>query len=267
MKMIRTLGFVLSVTLSTAAADFNGIRAFYQATYSAEDSALNGRLRELSDMEEGVKALTADEVNVLLPLAQRCWHSERATIREAGVALLVPISLRSDSTKLLEPYIDDLAPLLTVEGTRKATVYLFGATQPTASPKALVYLIRHLSDKGNSADELRMTAAAILGSRPTGVDAIHQVLDAIEQRPEFKIKGEVIQMLGLYRITNDEALRFIRSGLTGEDRSLRQASIGAIDHLPQDVRGAFAMDLLRVANDPTEAPEVRSRASSVLAGQ
>ena len=98
------------------------------------------------------------------PLAQRCWQSSRPGIVEAGFGLLILVSLRLDSTVLLEPYIDDLAKLLTSpsERVRGSSVYILGATLPWASPRAVAYLVAHLSDIHNSSEELRMAVAAIL---------------------------------------------------------------------------------------------------------
>lgn len=254
------------VICPAVAADYNQIKSFYESVIRTDDSALAEKQVALSAMEDDIKALTPDEIRLLLPIAAGCWRSERSTICGAGLVLLVPISLRPDSEALLEPYVESLIGLLTAPepGIRKGAVYLLGATQPAASFEAMTALIAHLSDQKNSADELRMNVAAVLGSHPSDAGTIHAVLAAVEQRPEFKIKGATIQMLGLYTIINDKALGFIRSGLSGDDRHLRESAIDAVERLPKAVRSTFRRDLQHITDDPSESPEVRSRAAPVL---
>jgi hypothetical protein len=251
------------------AADLRQIQEFYRTVLQSEDDSrllVPGTPFPPGVEDDGIKALSAQDAETLLPLAQKCWQSPRAGVVRAGFGLLIMVSLRPDSSKLLDPYVDDLAKLLTApeQGVRGSTVYILGATLPKASPRALAYLVAHLSYKNSSSEELRMTAAAILASRPSAAGTVHLVLTAVEQRPEFKLKADVILALGLYRITSEEALEYIGSGLTGQDRTLRQASIGALEQLPKEARGRFIPDLQRIAGDPDETPAVRSSAESVL---
>ncbi len=139
MKNALSVGLLLSVSLCRG-ADFKQVEAIYQSILSSNDDSSIPSVKELRSqgMEDSIKALTSAEIQALLPLAKQCWQSPRKGVRTEGLSLMLGISLRPDSTKLLEPYLDDLATLLTSpeESVRKPVVYLLGATNPTASPKA-----------------------------------------------------------------------------------------------------------------------------------
>ena len=267
MKSALKVGLLLSVSFCSA-ADFKQIESLYQSVLSSNDDSALPSAKQLHspDIEDGIKTLPPAEVEVLLPLAKQCWQSPRKHVREAGFSLLFVVSLRLDSTKLLEPYLDDLGGLLTSSdgGDRSAVIYVLGATNPAPTQKALAYLSAHLDYPNNSSEELRMTAAGLLRPGLSDIATIRHVLTAARQHSELKISADVIGILGLRRITTPDSLEFIRAGLSGSDQFVRQASIDAVGRLPKGIRNDFARDLLRIANDPSETNAIRSSAATIL---
>jgi HEAT repeat protein len=168
-------------------------------------------------------------------------------------------TFRPDSSTLLAPFVDVLSPLLNESevGLRSAGIYVLGRSR---SPQALSYLAAHLNDD-NSAEVATLIAAPLLESRDS--DNIHKVLTVVQKRPEWGLKGGVIQMLGFYRITVAESLSLLRSGLNDANSDIRIASLNAVANMPKDTRSLFTAELQRLGN-LDQVPEIRSRATQVL---
>ena len=118
-----------------------------------------------------IRTASADEIQSLLPLGQKCPHSPRLTARGAGLILFLGVSLRLDSAKLLEGYVDDLAALLDDpdQGVRGGAIYILGATNPAPSPKALAHLEAHLNDQISDDNTASTLAASLLKARGASV--------------------------------------------------------------------------------------------------
>jgi len=256
-------------------ANLQSIEAKYRAILATQQDDELPRNEEISRELNGLEDMTPEEVRTVLLSARQCWRSPRAGVRNAGLAVLLPLTLRPDSAQLLEPYISELSAFLSVpeEGARIAVVYALGAALPVPPPRAIDYLLLHLAFRSLTAEELRMTAAAILGatvasgdtaSEPPNTRNVHLVLNAIDQHPQFRLKGALIEMLGTYRISNEEADRYIRGGLVDGNSSIRRTAVDAIGRMPSERRATFVTDLQRIADDPKEDSEVRSRAAAVL---
>jgi hypothetical protein len=105
-----------------------------------------------------------------------------------------------------------------------------------------------------------MIADALLKSGDASV--VPRILTLVQQRPE--LRGAVIHMLGLYRITTEEALKLIHAGLQDPKSSILRVSLDAVSNLPQDVRKGFEPDVLRLVGSPDEDPQISQRARQVL---
>jgi HEAT repeat protein len=179
-----------------------------------------------------------------------------------GLALMMDVTLRfSDGPTLLAPYVDTVAPFLnrTEEGAKSPAIWILGKS---GSPKALAYLADHLNDQNNSSDQALSMSAHLLESR----DPVYaqKVLNLVEQRPDLKLKSDVINALGLYGVIIPEALNLIREGLQDSTGETRRVAIDAIGHLPKEVRKGFEPDLLQVMTIPNLDPTIRDRAQQVI---
>jgi HEAT repeat protein len=214
-------------------------------------------------MFDAVRNATADDIRALLPLAEDFLHSPKIKVRGAALLLMLSVSMRpADSSKLLEPYIDDVALALndSDQGVRNGAIGILGGTHPAPSPKALAHLEAHLNDKANDDVAAKMIAGALLQSGDGS--AVSKVLAFVQQRPA--LQGEVIQMLGRLKITTQDALNFVHAGLKDSKLGIRRTAVDAVGNLPKEARKGFEQDLLRLMANPDEDTQVRNRAQAVL---
>jgi hypothetical protein len=265
MSRVKTAGFVsfLAIWANVCGADIAQVRTLFQTILSEHDESRLPSIEVVRAQlsEQAIRAASPEDVKSLLPLGQKSLRSALPFVRAVGMQLFLVVSLRLDSTALLDGYIDDLAPLLDDpdQGVRKLGMFVLGGTNPSPSPKALALLESHLYDKGNDIDAASMLAATELKER--GASAAPDVLALVGQRPE--LKTDVIQMFGLYRITVVPALNFIHSGFQDSRADTRRISVDAVGSLPKDVQKGFEQDLLRLIQNPDEDPAVADRARQV----
>lgn len=260
---IALCGCLLASSAYLCRADVGQLKATVQSFVDELDSDAPRRDSNPGPMFDAVGAATADDIRALLPFAQDLLHSPRIKVRSAGLLLMVSVSMRPmDSSKLLEPYIDDVALFLNDpdQGMRKGAISVLGGAHPAPSPKALAYLEAHLNDKANDNDAAKMLAGSLLQSGDRS--NVPKVIALVQQRP--LLQGQVIQMLGFLKITNEDALKFIHAGVGDSDSRIRQTAIDAVGNLPKEVRKGFEQDLLRLMANPDEDPRIRDRAQAVL---
>ena len=267
MKPRIGIALILVVGLCRA-ADVQQLVKLYEAILSSEDDSRIPKLEELAsqDIEDVIELASADEIKLLLPLAKQCVHSRRQKIRFAGLHLFFGISLRPDGTSLLEPYVDDLGPLVSDadQPTRHLTIHMLVSTTPGPSAKVLPYLAARMNDKNTSPEEVATTAAGLLGaSHPADPATLHQVLELVRERDQIDLTTAILKDLSLLQITHEEALRFVSLSLTDANAFVRRAAVEAARMMPKEVRATFRPGLLRVAQNPDENPETRSRALQV----
>ncbi len=218
--------------------------------------------------ENTVGALSVQEVNALLPLARQCLQSSRSEVRQDGLILLLAVGTRSDSAKLLEPYVDDLGVLLSgAEGAislRHGALYVLGSTKPHTLPKALAYLNAHLEDDRNSNEEALTIAASLLEASPNDTATVQKTLNVVGRRADPGLTSGVIRQLGLIKSRNSEALAFLGANLNHADAHVRESAVDAISRLDQDIRAQFAGPLARIASDPHESEHARTQARIAL---
>ena len=74
----------------------------------------------------------------------------------------------------------------------------------------------------------------------------------------------ILEQVGLYQITHEEAQKFIKSGLTDSDHFVRHAAVEAAGKMSGEIKQKFMPDVARIAQNPDETPETRSLAETVL---
>jgi hypothetical protein len=243
-------------------ADVGEIHSAFEAFLTAppDDNPPTISPAFLSQMQSDLAAATPEQIESLLPLAKKCLQSSKLTIRRSGLLLFLCASLRLDGAKLLSPYIDDFAALMNQSevGLKNSGIYFLGAS---GSAKALEILAAHLNDNGNSAQQTLMISMRLVASSNSA--HLHRVLNLVQQQPDLNLKNGVIEAIGLDRITGEEALQLIRSGLNDSDTDTRRVSLDALDRMPKPVRVQFAPELQRLTT-LDEVPEIRSRALQVF---
>ena len=243
-------------------ADVGEIRSVFEAILIAppDDNRLPISPDLLSKMETDIRSATAEQVQSLLPLGEKCLQSTNVLVRGSGALLFTVVAIRRDGSKFLGPYIDDFAALVDDSdvGLKNGGIYFLGRAN---SPRALAILAAHLGDKSNSAEQAHIIAGPLVAFGDP--EYLHRVLDLVQQRPDLNLKSGVIQMLGLNKITNQDTLQLIRSGLSDAEPDTRRVSLDTIDRLPKAVRVQFASELQRLTT-LDEVPEIRSRALQVF---
>lgn len=175
--------------------------------------------------------------------------------------LLVSLARRFDGARAIEPYEDLLIPMLD-QGNRKAAIYLLGSVYPKPSVGALAALYAHLNDKKGTGEEFGMIAGSLLNSLATDPTIIHAVLVAARNRTEDGVEDDIVQAIGLARITNEEALAYVRAAFHHPPD--RITAVQAIANMPKAIRDRFSSELQAVAEDPDERPGSRTAARQVL---
>lgn len=270
MGMKIKLMIVLALATASCLAEGDAIQQLFQRILSQPTSgALPAPEEFFAKVNENtVAALSVPEVNALLPLARQCLQSSRPEVRQDGLILLLAVGTRSDSAKLLEPYIDDLGALLSgPEGAislRHGALYVLGSTKPNILPKALAHLNAHLEDDRNSNEETLTIAASLLEASPNDTATVHKTLSVVGRRADPGLTSGVIRQLGLSKSRNREALAFLGASLSHADAHVRESAVDAASRLDQDVRAEFAVPLARIASDPNESEHARTQARTAL---
>lgn len=208
--------FIMATALGQAQA--NPVMQVYQKILKQPGTALPSTEELFSSVSEvTVAALSPAEVNAVLPLGRQCLQSSNAAVRQDGLVLFMAVSLRPDSQKLLEPFIDDLGSILSgpsgAISERHGALYILGNTRPHLSPKALAHLNAQLDDSRNSDEEMLTIAASLIENAPSDPATVHKALMAVSHRPSPGLTGGVLRQLGLSKSRTPEALTFIHTNL------------------------------------------------------
>ncbi len=160
----------------------------------------------------------------------------------------------------------DIGPFLDNQNLafKRAAIVIIGTTNPDPLPSALNLLSSHLADKNNTEMEAGMIAASLIHGRPSDARSVHDVLTFVSSHPEFRLRVNMIQLLGLNNVTTEEASRYLRTGLTDPDPTVRRIAVEAVGHMPRESRTRFSDDLLRLLASPNETEELRSLAHNAL---
>jgi HEAT repeat protein len=261
------LGCLLVVSCTQGRSDGNALQTLFRSILAErDDSQLPTDESVGLEFSRTVVGLEFADIQALLPLADQCLASERPAIRGYGITFFALVPLRMDSSRLLEPYVDEIATLLNDPdvGTRNSAIFMLGSSKPVPLPRGIAYLVAHLGDKSDSPEQVNLIAGTLMASAPDAA-VLHKVLTVVQQRPDIdKIKGRFIEILGISRTKNEEALAFIRDGLMDKNPGTRATSISAVEKMPKDVKNGFSGELQRIATSPDETPQQRDLARQVL---
>ena len=258
--IVILLGFMSTVACGT---DLDDARAVLRAALAdRENNSTAGVPQINSKMDKLVQGATTEQMQSLLELGGECLQTPGLRAQILGLLLMSGVTLRfSDGPQLLAPYLDMLTPFLNrpEEEGKGLAAWILGRIN---SPKALAYLVDHLADQNSSRDLVVTISDPLLKSRD--MVYVQKVLTLVEQRPELKLKSDVINALGLYGVTTPEALKLIRDGLQDSTGETRRIAIDAVERLPKEVRKGFEPDLLKVMTIPNLDPKIRDRAQQVI---
>jgi HEAT repeat protein len=258
-------------SLATCLADIRDMETLLRSILSQQDESRIPTPEEWPASTTGdamLRNASPEQIQELLPLAKRCLESSKLVVRKNGMTLLLGLSVtRPDSATLLAPALESIASLLSESdaGLKQGAIYVLGNLLPKPGPNALAYLAAHLNDERNTGTQFMMISGAFLLTSPSDPDVIRNVLAALQRRPDHELlTGAMIEGLGQQKITTDDAIQFIRSGLSDKIAAVRTTAVEAVGHMPKEIRAGFAADLLRLMASPDETPETRTRAREVL---
>jgi hypothetical protein len=268
MKRPNLLCVGLALTLMPCWAGVDEIKHLFQ-TALASGGAVPSRIEFFSAVnEDTVRPLSVQEVNNALPLAKRALDSRQTEMGQYGLLFFMVVGLRPDSSKLLEPYVDDLGALANgpkgAQSLRHGALLLLGTTHPSIIPKAVPYLLGNLEDEANSGEETLTIAASLLEAFPANREIIEKVVGFVQSRSDTGLTTGVLRQVGLMKSRDPRALSLIGSNLDSANRGIRYAAVDAVSRLDRDVRGQFARQVARIATDDKESAELRSMADAAL---
>ena len=260
--------FMMAAVLGRAQA--NPVMQVYQKILKQPAGAALPSDQELftSVSEITVAKLSPAEVNAALLLGRQCLQSSNAEVRQDGLVLFIAVSLRTDSQKLLEPFIDDLGAILSgpagAISERHGALLILGNTKPHLSPRAVAHLNAQLEDSRNSDEETLTIAASLIENAPSDTATIHRTLLVAGQKSSPGLTGGVLRQLGLSKSRAPEALTFIHSNLQHSDEDVRASAVDAVSRLDRDIRPQFSAELARISANPQESEHMRTQASQAL---
>ena len=267
MKKRLIVGLVcLAEALTSSAADINHIRQVYDLILSPLAGQIPPTPDQIFNALDGLTDLSADETSSILPLARRCLNFPDLEVRRAGMLMLLSVSLRPDSHKLLEPYIDDLGAVVKGGNSplRAGALNILGSTHPVSGSKAAGILKASLRAENSPVGELIIAASGLLQASSSSPDLVHDVLMATELRSNGALTSAVIRELGNLKIRGSESLAFIEKGLRSTDVYTRGAALQSVAWFEPETRSKFRQHIYEIANDANETPEVRSQARALL---
>jgi len=248
-------------------ADDLPLRSLFQTLLAERDDARLPDVGKVADRIGGsVTNMTTSDVQGLFPLAERCLLSERHSLRTYGVVFFFAVASRMDGSELLASYIDDVGPLLNDPDAaiRNSAIYILGSSNPKPTLKGLAYLAAHVGDPSDTAEQVNMIAGALLAATPDAA-TFHKIIMAIQRRPDLeKIRGRLIELLGICGVSAEEAIGFIKEGFTDENPGVRMAAVEAVSKMPKSVRDQFTKELQSMIASPLESAGQRDRARQVL---
>ncbi len=264
---MRNLLICSMLSIACCWADAGQIERLLRSTLSDTPRGEAVNTEEIrSQIYDSAETLTSSEVESLLPLAMQCLRSSRFQARSAGLSMFISITLRQDSSKMLEPYVETLGNLL--DGPtgpyRRGVLVILTMTKPEISPKAIATLEAHLEDKHSSAEESSGIVWALITSATSNQLIRHNVLKFVTKQSNAEITSSALHALHLVRPPDTEALNFIGKSLDSNSPSVRDSAVNVVGGFDREVRVRFAAQLGRIAGDAEEREEVRSRASAAL---
>ena len=267
MHRITILALVLMVV--PCWADTSQIRQLYERILSPSPNQAVPKPEDLMGRlgPDLIEALSPEEIASVLPLAGKCLHSSNYDVERDGMVLLMAVALRFDSATLLDPYVDELAAIMS-DPRSQANVFaatILAITRPSLSPKVIATFANHLGDASNSASVTATLAGGLLRSSVANDPiSVHHVLSIVQKRNESLLTSAIVRELGLQGIKNAEALAFIGKTLDSTDPAIREAALDSVTRLDRENRARFAAQLGRIAADPRESDTRRSQAARAL---
>lgn len=217
-------------------------------------------------IREEIAEAAPDDIHQLLPLVRKCLESKSGALRWSAIIFLAAVALRPDGADTLEPFIEPLRAVSgggTDPGLKRGAISVIASSIPKPSPGGLAFLAAHLNDTDNTGQEFVEIGATLIKAFPNDPVLLHTVIEDLRRRSLDRFEaGRMMEVLGLLGITTEESLAFLAEGL--DNPRNRQSAVEAIGRLPSEARARFLPRLQRIAEDPDESADTRSRAQRVL---
>ncbi len=262
----KNLLVCLMLSISCSWADTNLVRQMLQSVLSEPSDARHlGSQAFTLDLDDATRDLTDAEIESLLPLGMQCIRSHRPEARDAGISLIMTISVRRDGPRLMDRYIDELGAFLNEpQSLFRRTVLVMLTTRTEVSRKWISTVAAHLEDKSNSQEDTEAIVFSLLAASSSDPAMLHKVLMFVTKRSEGTVTISALRGLNLENRLTAEALDFIDISLNSTDHWIRQTAVDVIRMFPKDVRTKFAAQLGRIARDSKETELTRSLAAEAL---
>lgn len=270
MKLTKGL-LVAAFSWSLCQAALDDVETLYRSILSEQDQTkipkptdLIGRIRWSSVLRDA----SPQEIEAVLPLAERCLESSSRVLQTDGMFLMSGIAtIRPDNAVLLAPYFGEIASFLTDPdvGQKQSAIGVLASGFPKPAPKALAYLAAHLGDPQNDGTQFMMISGALLVASPSDRATVSAVLAAMKRRPDSEaLTGPMIEALGQQKVATEESIEFLRAGLRDKSAAVRLTALEAVGQMPGDVRLSFSGDIQRLLTNPDEQPQVLEAARRLL---
>ncbi|HVJ05869.1 MAG TPA: HEAT repeat domain-containing protein [Candidatus Saccharimonadales bacterium] len=210
-----------------------------------------------------IAASSADDVRVAVPWIIKALHYPDDRLKADAMLALFAIGQRQDGVKLLGREMPALTSLLDLENKQLqlAAVNLLGSLKPAPPLEVKTPILEFI--KRDDRDTQAQAAALFV------VAAFPKAPDIVQAEKEFLLKpldktSRMSALNALGRSTDPEIEGLVAGYLLDADKDIRFTTIQSLMRMGKSAVSTSAATLIKLAEDPQEAPEVRRAAKSAL---
>lgn len=217
--------------------------------------------------EEVMRQLSIAETAEMLGYAAKLLVDPRSQAEKLGiVAFLSGTLLRTDYERrsLLEPHFTALEHFAEAgePSLRIMALQVMSKAGRELVPRTIAYFLTRLKDPRNTSDEIRLIAASLV-EQPSN-QSTRMMVELIGKWNNLDAIDATLHQLCLMHTQDSYALAFIDKSLENPEPNVRASAVSAIALLTPQERGGFVSKLQRIANNPNEAPSLKTGAERLL---
>lgn len=221
---------------------------------------------ELLKVSDKVGSASPGEISDALPSIMSALKHREDAIKLDGIAILMAISYRHDSSELLKGYVSDIGRLLDSQNDRLQGItvltfsYLKPEPPPEVAPPLLSFVRRTDRDPIAQADAFSL----LLRMAPDNPDLTPTLQDFLARPMDEQTKTAVINDIANSHTENIVAINALIGALDDSSEQTRFAAAQAFQRMPREAIRRAQRDLQRVQERPDEAQEVKDAAKEAL---